>query len=204
MPAAQANPPDIAGYSIVPITLPPLTALPLSTTHYLYLAPHNPKIPTATATRSLFLINVPFDATDDHIKHLFSSQLGLSHGRIENVQLAAERNRAMNNEESSNSSSVEKRGKKRKRAAAAEPIEEYGNTTLPRRWDRILQPIGGTAVVVFVDRASMDAALKAVKGLRKERRELVWAKGIEDQLPALGSESSSPILVSHASPDLHI
>ena len=46
-------------------------------------------------------------------------------------------------------------------------------------------------VVLFVDRASMEAAFKAVQATRKERKEPVWGEGLEDKVPALGYASSS-------------
>lgn len=186
MPSAKATPSSIAGYVVLPLSLPPLAAFPIPATHYLYIAPHEPKLPTPTAVRSLFLVNVPFDASEAHIKHLFSTQLGLSHGRIEDVQFAAEKRQVRSSEESLILAS-EKRGKKRKRPSHTGSIGEVEGAGLPQTWDRPLQINGGTAVIVFVDRASMDAAFKALKRSQKENRELVWEAGSDHSPPALGS-----------------
>lgn len=144
MPSVTKDLQSIAGYTILPLNLPPIPAFPVLAKHYLYIAPHEPKIPTPTASRSLFLVNVPFDATESHIKHLFSVQLGLSHGRIEDVQFAAAKRQAREKMHSFEAG-VEKRGKKRKRLADQCPIEEVEGADLPETWDRTLQVNGGTA-----------------------------------------------------------
>lgn len=187
MPSSIQIPLQIAGYSILPLSLPPLPSFPKPATHYLYLAPHKPKIPTPTASRSLFLVNVPFDVTETHIKHLLSAQIGLPAGRIENVQFADQRRKGGNGDEAM--PKRDKKGKKRKRGSDGTDLEDVEGTALPSTWDRDLQYDGLTAVVLFVDRTSMDAALKAAKAIRKERIEPVWGEGIEGKLPALGSAS---------------
>ena len=189
MPSVQAVHTSVGGYQILPLSLPPLPALPKPATHYLYLTPHEPKIPTASAIRSLFVVNVPFDATEVHMKHLFSTQLGLSHGRIEDVQFASEKRRILSDEPPLSLASTEKRGKKRKRLPDVVPIEEHKGAGLPQSWNRDLQLNGGTAVITFVDRPSMDAALKAVKKARKDRKEVVWGEGLGNEVPRLGSAS---------------
>ena len=187
MPSSMKFPLQVAGYNILPLSLPPLPSFPKPATHYLYLASHKPKIPTPTASRSLFLVNVPFDATEPHIKHLLSAQIGLPAGRIEDVQFANQRRKGGNGAEAK--PKQDKKGKKRKRGIDGADLEDVEGSALPSTWDRDLQYDGLTAVVLFVDRASMDAALKAAKALRKERIEPVWGEGIEDKVPALGSAS---------------
>jgi len=189
MTPIEAIPTAIASYHILPLSLLPLPALPQPATHYLYLAPHVPKIPTASAVRSLFVVNVPFDATIAHIKHLFSIQLGLSHGRIEDVQFASEKRPVLGHEPLAPPALMEKRGKKRKRLSHVGPIEELEGAGLPPCWDRDLELNGGTAVIIFVDRASMDAALKAVKKVQKNSISIIWGEGLEDVVPELGSTS---------------
>ena len=89
----------------------------------------------------------------------------------------------------------ERRGKKRKRIFTTGSIEDEEGAALPTSWDRKLQPVGGTATVLFVDRASMEAALKAAKRKRKEGDEILWGSGVEEKLPKLGSSSKLSILV---------
>ena len=189
MPSSTQIPLEIAGYRILPLSLPPLPSFPHTATHYLYLTPHQPKIPTPTASRSLFLVNVPFDATEIHIKHLFSTQLGLPAGRIEHVQFQGQRKDSGIDEASGPKASSNTKSKKRKRANTGGSLEDMQGVALPSVWDRDLQTNGLTAVLLFVDRASMDAAFKAVKVIRKDRREPVWGEGLEGKVPALGSAS---------------
>ena len=194
MPSAPVTPSSIAGFDVLTLSLPPLPSFPAPAFHYLYLAPHEPKIPTPTAARSLFLVNVPFDATKAHIKHLFSTQLGLSHGRIEDVHFEADKKRAIADDGSSmNPPTNEKRGKKRKRIFTNGLIEDEEGAGLPTSWDRKLQPVGGTATVLFVDRASMEAALKEARKKCKEKDEIMWTSGVEEKLPQLGSSSKPRI-----------
>lgn len=87
-----------------------------------------------------------------------------------------------------------KKGKKRKRGSEAGGIDRREEAALPPVWDRELQTNGLTAVVIFVDRASMDAALKAVKALRKEKRDPVWGEGLDSKVPKLGSASEYHLL----------
>lgn len=188
MPSSTKMPLHIAGYNIFPLSLPPLPSFPEAATHYLYLAPHRPKIPTPTASRSLFLVNVPFDSTEIHLKHLFSTQIGLPAGRIEDVQFEGRRRTGSGiDEPSGQKASQNKKSKKRKRGSSTGVIEDMEGAALPSIWDRELQTNGLTAVVLFVDRASMEAALKAVVSARKARREPVWGEGLEGKVPALGS-----------------
>ena len=192
MSPSSTVPLQIAGYNILPLSLPPLPSFPETAIHYLYLATHQPKIPTPTASRSLFLVNIPFDSTDIHIKHLLSTQIGLPAGRIEDVQFEGQRRNGSGMEEASAPTATQnKKSKKRKRGSGGSNTEDMGGAALPSVWDRDLQTNGLTAVVLFVDRASMDAALKAVRSTRKERREPVWGEGVDDKVPALGSASWS-------------
>ena len=190
MSHSSTVPLQIAGYNVLLLSLPPLPSFPQTAIHYLYLATHQPKIPTPTASRSLFLVNVPFDSTDIHIKHLFSAQIGLPAGRIEDVQFEGQRRKGRGlEEESAPKATQKKKSKKRKRGSGESNVDDVEGAALPSVWDRDLQTNGLTAVVLFVDRASMDAALKAVRSTRKERREPVWGEGLDDKVPALGFAS---------------
>ena len=197
MPPTDSIPLQIAGYTIFPLSLPPLPAFPHAATHYLYLIPHQPKIPTPTASRSLFLVNVPFDSTEIHIKHLFSAQIGISAGRIEDVQFEGQSRKGgggSTDEASGSKPPPNKKSKKRKRGSNGGALEDVEGMALPSVWDRELRIDGLTAVVQFVDRASMEAAFKAVKLMRKEQKEPVWGEGLEGKVPALGSASLSLII----------
>ncbi|KAL8769177.1 MAG: hypothetical protein Q9209_004811 [Squamulea sp. 1 TL-2023] len=177
---------EISGYRILPISLPPLPSYPVSATHYLYLRPHKPKLPAPAAARSLFLVNVPFDSTDSHIKHLLSVQLGLPPGRIEEIQFEGSNKRDGTLESAAVEPRREKHGRKRKRGYEHGDIEELDGAALPAIWDRELRTDGRSAVVVFVDRLSMDAAYKAVNKVQKKGMMPIWGEEIQDKVPSLG------------------
>lgn len=176
------TPLQISGYSVLPLALPVQRSFPTPATHYLYLRPHEPKIPTADTPRSLFLVNVPFDATEIHMRHLFGPQLG--GGRVERVDFEGARSKS----KPAVAPAVQtKKGKKRKRAEI-QSMEEVEGAELPEVWDRELHRSGSTAVVLFVDRASMKASFKAAKKAAKGGKEIVWGQGVEEKVPRLGSE----------------
>ena len=54
------------------------------TYHYLYLQPHAPRLPHRNASRSLYAVNLPVDATQLGIRTLFAEQLGGM--RVERVE----------------------------------------------------------------------------------------------------------------------
>ena len=188
MAASTKIPLEISGYLILPLSLPPLPSFPISATHFLYLAKHQPKIPTVSTSRSLFLVNVPFDATDAHFKRLFSTQLDLPNGRIEDVQFEGDKRAAQNITvlPPPTNSTFAKTGKKRKRPLDPECPQGIEGADLPPTWDRQLRGFGRTAVVVFVDPASLEAAIRAVKKSRKNMKEPVWGEGLENRAPSLG------------------
>lgn len=189
MRPSTSIPAQIAGYAVFPLSLPSMPSFPTPATHYLYLGPHQPKTPTPTASRALFLVNIPFDSTEIHIRHLFSSQLDLPAGRIEDVQFEGQRRKAHASEQLP---SRKKNNKKRKRDSEAVNMQVLEGPAFPATWDRDLQTNGLTAIVTFVDRTSMDIALKAVKAFAKQGRQPVWGEGVEDKVPPLGSARTAP------------
>lgn len=177
------TPTSISGYTILPIQLPTVPSFPEGTTHYIYLQPHEPRIPEPHSARSLFLVNVPIDTTETHLKHLFGAQL--ASGRVEEVEFhdAPKRKSVVPTAPSHPTNK-----KKRKRPGAEELEEELEHMKLPQTWDRKLQSSGAHAVVIFVDTASMEACLKAAKRAAKKGTKITWGEGIEDRLPVLGPE----------------
>lgn len=178
-------PTSISGYTIFPIQLPSLPSFPEGATHYIYLQPHEPRIPEPHSARSLFLVNVPIDTTETHLRHLFGAQL--ASGRVEEVEFHNTPKRKANIPTAPSSSHPGNK-KKRKRVGAEELEEELEKIELPQTWDRKLQSSGAHAVVIFVDVSSMEASLKAVKRAAKKGTEITWGEGIEDRIPALGPE----------------
>ncbi|MCJ1291683.1 Meiotic recombination protein dmc1 [Xylographa carneopallida] len=191
----MAAPFKLADYYILPLMLPPLASFRTQAVHYLYLHPHEPKIPTPTTPRSLFLVNVPPDATDTQIKHLCSKQLGIPSGRIEEVQFEGTRKR-FHQEKTDMSSGLaptgqaenRKKGMKRKRGVEEISVDHMDRMRLPETWDRPVWHSGSNAVVVFVDRASMEAVVRAVRRVQKGGEKIVWGDGMEGKTPTLGSQ----------------
>ncbi|KAL8675166.1 MAG: hypothetical protein Q9168_000419 [Polycauliona sp. 1 TL-2023] len=179
-------PSEVSGYRILPLSLPPLPSYPVSATHYLYLRPHEPKLPTPAAARSLFLANVPFDSTELHIKRLLSAQIGLPPGRIEDVQFEGTKRKTEGLAVVVAHPKNERKVKKRKMSDEHGGIEDLDGTALPVIWDRELRTDGRTAVVVFVDRLSMEAAYKSVKRVARDGPMPIWGEGTEGKVPSLG------------------
>ena len=136
-------------------------------------------------------MNVPFDSNELNIKHLLSAQIDLPNGRIENIHFEDGGKKAFTNKVAPAKRHQDTKGRKRKRTNEDGGIEDLEGVELPFTWDRELQKNGRTAVVLFVDRASMEACFKAVKKLRKEQRQPVWGEGLKRELPGLGSASAS-------------
>ncbi|KAI9835408.1 MAG: hypothetical protein M1819_002326 [Sarea resinae] len=197
---------EISSYLILPLTLPPLPSLPASKaqtiTHHIYLRPHTPKIPTPSTSRTLFLTNLPIDTTEPHLRSLFANELGGA--RTEEVSFEGRRSTskpAIAPPEAS--TTTLKKQKKRKRGTSSDDVDISeidldAEAPLPELWDRELRRSGSTAVVVFVDRTSMESALKNIRKIRKRGTRIVWSEkalGIEDKIPPLGSHRYS----THAS-----
>ena len=185
MASLPSTPTEIAGYVVFPLKLPSLPSFQEPAWHYLYLSPHQPKLPTPTASRSLFLVNIPFDSTELHMKQLFSKQIGLPAGRIESIQFGQRRNVSTHDGLQPRHHRSTK-SKKRKRTSQSDFTKDLEDAALPSTWDRDLQTNGLTAVVLFVDRTSMEIALKTVKSLRKQKVQPLWGEGVEGDLPPLG------------------
>ena len=197
MSPSEAVPLKIGDYHVLPIALPSLPSYRIPSTHYLYLRPHEPKIPNPSTPRSLFLVNVPIDATEVHLKLLFSTQMALPSGRIEEVQFDGARKSISEAEDAASTSKMLKaqahddtKSKKRKRIVEGASIQDAEGAHLPGTWDRDIWRSGSSAVIIFVDRASMDAVVKSVRRVRKSGERIVWGKGVEGKVPALGPERS--------------
>lgn len=184
------TPSKVGDFVVFPVSLPTLKSFPQPATHYFYLKPHDPKVPDGATPRSLFLVNVPFDSTEAHLKTLFSTQLGLPNGRIADVVFHDRDEQELemvtvNPALSVPASALPSRKRKRDQALieGLPPVDP----TLPPVWDRKLHRPGTNAVLVFVDKTSMQAAISAVKQARKEKKKIFWGQGVEAKVPSLGS-----------------
>ena len=171
---------NVAGFAALPIEFPTSSVLPIPSKHYLYLKLHDPQFPDPDASRSLFVANVPVTATELHFRHLFGTQLVA--GRVERVDFSD----SLNTTRADRAKSDTQHWRKRKRVTEEDMQIELQAHQLPALWTRALHTSGSHAVVVFVDRPSMDASLKAAKRAAKLSSRIVWGEGIEEKLEEIG------------------
>ncbi|KAI9777532.1 MAG: Ribosomal RNA-processing protein 7 [Geoglossum umbratile] len=175
------TPSSISGYTVLPVRLQVLASFKEAAIHYLYLRRHEPKIPTPDDARTLFAVNIPFDATEAHFRYLFSHIGG---GRVDSVKFLG--NRRTLTDVRQPIAPPPKGSKKRKRDRIKQ--EDGAASALPEIWDRGLHPSGSTALIVFVDDGSLDATMKALKRHSKGKL-AIWGEGVEgEKVPALGSQ----------------
>ncbi|KAH0553296.1 hypothetical protein GP486_006578 [Trichoglossum hirsutum] len=178
-------PSSINGYIVLPLQLQALPSFKEPAIHFLYLRRHEARVPTKDDARTLFAVNVPFDATEAHFRHLFS---GIGGGRVDNVKFLGSRQHPTTTTtvEQLIASSTKGNNKKRKRDRMDQEDKAAGE--LPETWDRELHLSGSTALIVFVDKGSLEATTRALKLYGKGKLAL-WGKGVEGgKVPALGSE----------------
>lgn len=154
------TPREVGGCIALPLQLPATSALRQEATHYLYLRPHDPKIPDPDAPRTLFLVNIPVSTTAQSLKQLFTTRL--EGGLIERVNFSETFAHGEKDITTPGKSS-----RKRKRMTAEEIEAGLDILSLPKVFDSVLHKSGATASVVFVDRASMEATLKAARRATK-------------------------------------
>lgn len=176
---------EVEGYTTLPLQLPPTSTYPTPATHYLYIRPHEPRIPDPDSTRSLFIVNAPIDTTEIHLRHLFSTQL--SAGRIERVTFEDVPVKKAGLATATEPNLSHRPNKKRKRITADDLQTTLDEIQPPSTWDRVLQKSGAHAIVIFADKPSMEASLKAAARAARKGTPLLWGDGIPaDRVPALG------------------
>lgn len=176
---------EVAGYTTLPLQLPPTSTYPTPATHYLYIRPHEPRIPDPDSTRSLFIVNVPIDTTEVHLRHLFSTQL--SAGRIERITFEDVPVKKPGLATATEPNLSHRPNKKRKRITADDLQSALDEIQPPSTWDRALQKSGAHAIVVFADKPSMESSLKAAAKAARKGHTLIWGEGIPaDRIPPLG------------------
>ena len=183
-------PHKVADYTILPLTIPALPAFPTQSKHYIYIRPHAPKLPDPDSERSLFIANIPIDASEEEIRSLFTKQLG--GGRVEHVNFESSihsyqtRNQQLGQgKEEDGAIERAPKSKKRKRdEVAAEGVIEDEETRLPQTWEEEIRSSGSSAVVVFVDRASAKGAMREIERVVKKPTEILW-----ECRPGLGEKS---------------
>ncbi|KAK4541896.1 hypothetical protein LTR36_007260 [Oleoguttula mirabilis] len=181
MPSKSPVATSVNDFTALPLRLTSTTSFPKQTAHYLYLRANTPKLPTEDTPREVFLVNVPVDATETHLRSLFADQLGGA--RVESVAFEG----ARVGKGITAPVAPAKKGKKRKRGPTdegEEVAEEVGQ--LPEVWDREMHASGGTATVTFVDKASAELARKRARKAVKEGSKITWGLGVDDRVPPLG------------------
>ncbi|OCT49517.1 ribosomal small subunit assembly protein [Cladophialophora carrionii] len=159
------TPQELGGFVVLPLRLPKTDAFPRETTHYLYLKPHDPKIPEEEAPRSLFLVNIPISTTAPLLKDLFTSKL--EGGRVERVHFS-------DTATTEKSHAPAARSRKRKRKTVEELEAGLDTHSLPKVFDTEIHESGATAVVIFVDRPSMELSLKSARRAAKRGTPILW------------------------------
>jgi len=187
-------PKTISDFLILPLTLLAQPGLPDShaaAKHYLYIKPHAPSVPSPDVERSLFIANVPVDASEGTIRDLFKEHGGgamvervefdgaVGVGRGKGRGLSASAENLMDNGEASQGG---KGGKKRKReideSVMADGVVENEENALPKLWSREVLTSGSGAVVVFVDHKSSRGAMASLKQIVKDgSTSIVWKGG---------------------------
>ncbi|EFW99145.1 meiotic recombination protein dmc1 [Grosmannia clavigera kw1407] len=190
-------PATIGDFSVLPVRMPALPSLEMAepATHYIYVRPNAPKIPTADDERSLFLANVPADSTEAHMRAIFAQLVGP--GRFESIVFEDERRQAAAVSESAKTAilpgqaarlaALQSRKRKRESRSGAAADDDAENTAetareqqarLPSTWPQRLRRSGSTAVVLLVDERSVSAVLKAVAKTHVRGGKVVeWASG---------------------------
>lgn len=188
---AKQVPAQVQDFTALPLRLPQQRSYQREATHYLYLRPNRPRVPTPDTEREIFLVNVPFDSTLQNLRILFADELG--GGRVEDVEF--EETGAVGKGIKApavvgSEGGAGKKSKKRKRGAeehAEGEGEEVGQ--LPPTCERPLHRSGATAVLRFVDATSAALALRAASKAAKTGRPAQWPTTAEaEEGEALGEK----------------
>ncbi|KAK9768151.1 hypothetical protein K7432_001445 [Basidiobolus ranarum] len=150
---------EISGFKILPVEMPASSVSP-SVTHYFYFKKHNVRQdnPLTPEDRTLFLLNLPTDTTESHIKHLFRHI-----GKVERVSFnMTERQMEEKLMELQQNESTEpvskKKGKKNSKEAPSKEVEPICT----------LLPLGSFAHVVFLEE------LGVTKAMNMSKKKRVW------------------------------
>lgn len=181
----MAEPSGQEDFSVLTISIPPLPSYPVQTTHSVYLR-RNAKILTKDDIRSLFLVNVPADSTEAHLRAMFSSLVGA--GKFEAVTFEQDSKAAKTSHEPGQAVRLAALGKRKREEQEAQNRKDEEAAQLPSLWTRPVRRSGSTAVVLLADEKSVDLVLKAVKKLQKTKKFPVWGEGVGEKTPLLGSQ----------------
>jgi len=159
---ATTPPTTIAGFTVIPVLYS------ADTTHYIYARAHTnsskPKSPTFPDARTLFLVNVPPDATEREITLFFKYC-----GTIERVEFEqrhseegdefGESSEGDNDSEEEEDPTPTEPPRKRRKGAKGDQRQPPKVVPLPTISSRILRKTGQTCHAVFLDASSLKPAL---------------------------------------------
>ncbi|KAM0526389.1 hypothetical protein ACHAPS_003842 [Verticillium nonalfalfae] len=174
------------GFTVFPIQMPAVPSCPITAIHEIRLRRNTPKIPTAIDGRSLFLKNIPVDASEAHFRAVFSHLVGP--GRFESIAFEGERRRRLElNPASAAKISALVKKRKRDEQELEEHAREEESALLPETWTRRIHKSGGSAIVLMADEKSVDQVLKAIGKTKKKNKMPVWGEGVASDTPELGA-----------------
>lgn len=182
-------PKTIGEFNILPLSIPPLPAFPRTVTHHLYVRRHEPKNATPDDDRSLFVANVPVDSTEPHFRAIITSLVGT--GKFESIRFETDKKTSPVSFEpmqAARLSAIASKKRKRDDSDSESEDEEEEIARLPTTWTRPLQRSGSAAVLILADEKSVELVLKAIGKVHKSKKYPVWGEGVEEKVPALGSQ----------------
>lgn len=153
------------------------------TAHILFVRPHEPKIPTPESSRSLFVVNVPVDATAAHLRSVLTSQELATPGqpafKISNITF----------EDAAPLRKSFRTATSRKRKRSARDGDDPLALTLPSTFSRQLHTPGGTAIVTYASERDAEAAYRAIQRSSRKGYALEWPSisALSSAIPVLGS-----------------
>lgn len=189
---------QISNFHILPIHMPALTSTSSAyknIIHYLYFKKHeSPKAdPKTPKDRTLFVLNVPVDATEDHFRDLFKpyGRIAAVHfiSRIRDTSLTKEEREhqeelerlereALAEEEANTGKKGAKKGKKNAK------VEDHHH-----HHHRTLYASGSHAYVVFLEEQELAKALT----MKRKKRSWIDSGSEDTKLTSLGVSSRMPL-----------
>lgn len=182
-------PKTIGKFSVLPLSIPHSASYPYTATHHLYVRRHAPNNPTPDDDRSLFVTNVPVDATEPHFRAIVATLVGT--GKFESIRFETDKKdkpASMEPAQAARLAAIASRKRKRDISEPDSEDEEEQIARLPPTWTRQLHRSGSTAVIVLADEKSVDLVLKGIAKVYKTKRLPVWGEGVKEKVPALGSQ----------------
>lgn len=151
------------------LSVPALPSYPHPTLHEVRLRRNASKTPSPTDGRTLFLKNVPADATEAHLRAVFASLVGA--GRFESAAFPGSEPRAGGGFDPAVAIKMAALTRKRKRGG---DDDENAAPELPAIWGRKVHKSGSTALVTLADEKSLQLVLKAVAKTHKSKKYPAW------------------------------